>query len=148
LSSTANGRWVPWIIEAHVKSTLPCLALAAIAFVLGGCGGGGEPVVPPSTSVTPQLPPPVSAPPPGAATLSWTPPTTRADGSPIGRLAGYRILYGPTSGRYERVAAIDNPGISIYVIDGLAPGTWYFAIQSVTSDGLVSAPSEEVSKSI
>jgi hypothetical protein len=84
----------------------------------------------------------------GTATLSWTPPTERVDGSPIGELAGYNILYGQGSRDYAVVIPLDNAGLTRYVVEGLGTGTWYFAVQAVTSDGLLSAPSEEVSKTI
>ena len=84
----------------------------------------------------------------GTATLSWTPPTERIDGSPIGQLAGYRILYGQVSRDYNIVIPLDNAGLTRYMVEGLGPGTWYFAVQAVTSDGLSSAPSQEVSKTI
>lgn len=84
----------------------------------------------------------------GTATLSWSPPTQRADGSPIGALAGYDILYGQESRNYSIVIELDNPGLTRYVIEGLGPGTWYFAVKAVTTDGLESAPSQEVSKTI
>jgi hypothetical protein len=84
----------------------------------------------------------------GTAFLRWLPPAARANGSPIGKLGGYRVLYGQISGSYSRVIAIDNPGITSYLIEDLGPGTWYFALVAVTSDGLASAPSAEVSKRI
>jgi hypothetical protein len=83
----------------------------------------------------------------GSVTLSWNPPMERADGTPIGVLAGYRVLYGQVSRNYDTVTAIDNPGITRHMIEGLGSGTWYFAVTAVTADGLVSAPSQEVSKS-
>jgi hypothetical protein len=83
----------------------------------------------------------------GTATLSWNPPTERADGTPIGALAGYRVLYGQVSMEYDTVIAIDNPGITRHMVEGLGAGTWYFAVTAVTVDGLMSAPSQEVSKS-
>jgi hypothetical protein len=84
----------------------------------------------------------------GSATLSWSPPTERADGSPIGELEGYEVLYGQRSRDYDIVVEIHNPGITRYVIESLGPGTWYFAVKAVTADGLESAPSQEVSKTI
>jgi hypothetical protein len=84
----------------------------------------------------------------GSATLSWHPPTERVDGSPIGQLAGYRVLYGKISQHYDRVAEIDNPSITRYVVDSLTPGEWYFAVTAVAADGLESAPSAEVSTNI
>ena len=85
----------------------------------------------------------------GSATLSWLPPTERVDGSPIGgALAGYRVLYGQSSGNYSNTVTLDNPGITRYVVEGLSGGTWYFAVQSITSDGLTSTPSAEGRKVI
>ena len=86
--------------------------------------------------------------PSGSATLSWTPPTERVDGSPIGDLAGYRVLYGRGSGQYDQVAEIDNPSITRYVVENLGPGNWFFAVTVRTEDGLESAPSAEVKKRI
>lgn len=84
----------------------------------------------------------------GAVTLSWTPPTQRVDGSPLGALAAYRILYGQASGQYDHMIRVDSPGIVRYVVEGLAPGTWHFAISAIAVDGLESSPSMEVSKTI
>lgn len=86
--------------------------------------------------------------PTGTATLSWTPPTERVDGSPIGELAGYRVLYGRGSGKYDRAAEIDNPGVTRFVVENLGPGNWFFAVTVKTADGLESAPSAEVRKRI
>jgi hypothetical protein len=83
----------------------------------------------------------------GSATLSWMPPTERVDGSPIGELAGYEVLWGQTSRDYDNVVELDA-GITRYFISGLGPGTWYFAIRSKTADGLESQLSQEVSKTI
>jgi hypothetical protein len=82
----------------------------------------------------------------GTVQLRWLAPTERVDGSPIGELASYRLLYGQTSGRYDRIIIIDNPGISRYLVEDLGPGTWYFALVAVTSDGFMSDPSAQVSK--
>jgi hypothetical protein len=82
----------------------------------------------------------------GTALLSWLPPTERVDGSPIGELGGYRILYGEASGRYDRVIAVNDPGITSYLVEDLGPGTWYFALVAITSDGIASTRSNELSK--
>ena len=70
------------------------------------------------------------------------------DGSPIGDIAGYRVLYGRGSGQYDQVAEIDNPSITRYVVENLGPGNWFFAVTVRTEDGLESAPSAEVRKRI
>lgn len=84
----------------------------------------------------------------GSVTLSWLPPTERLDGAPVGELSGYRLLYGQTSGEYSETIAINNPGITSYMIEGLTSGDWYFAIQTVDIGGLISPPSVEASTSI
>jgi len=84
----------------------------------------------------------------GSVTLSWQPPTERVDGSPIGDLSGYRLLYGQGSGDYTQTIAINNPGITRYMIEGLTSGDWFFAIQAVDAGGLVSAPSAEARTTI
>jgi hypothetical protein len=84
----------------------------------------------------------------GAATLSWTPPTTRSDGSTLVDLAGYNILYGRSSGSYSNRITLDNPGLTAYVIENLATGTWFFAMTAFDSKGLESSRSAEASKTI
>lgn len=75
---------------------------------------------------------------PGAATLNWVPPTVNADGTPLTDLAGYTIRYGTSPGTLDQVIEIKNPGITSYVVENLAPATWYFAISSVNSEGVES----------
>ena len=84
----------------------------------------------------------------GSATLSWLPPTESVDGSPIGELSGYRLLYGQSSGDYTQTVAINNPGITRYMIEGLTSGEWFFAIQTIDAGGLVSLPSAEARTTI
>jgi hypothetical protein len=77
-------------------------------------------------------------------TLAWQPPTTNTNGSPITDLAGYKIHYGTTSANYTQVASVDNAGLSRYVVDNLAKGTYYFAITAYNSAGVESELSAEV----
>ncbi|HZX49313.1 MAG TPA: fibronectin type III domain-containing protein, partial [Nitrospirota bacterium] len=44
----------------------------------------------------------------GQAILTWDPPTTNSDGSPLTDLAGYKVYYGPTSGNYSAVIDVAN----------------------------------------
>jgi hypothetical protein len=76
-----------------------------------------------------------------SVTLSWDSPTLRADGSPLNDLAGFRILYGDSSEKLDTAIELDNPGLSGYVVDGLQPGTWYFAMTVVDHSGVQSDPS-------
>jgi hypothetical protein len=84
----------------------------------------------------------------GSATLSWSAPTQRSDGSPLTNLAGYRIYYGRMSQTYDYEIEVTNPGIVTYVIEGLVPGEWYFAAASVDAAGVESEYSNEVTRTI
>jgi hypothetical protein len=84
----------------------------------------------------------------GSATLAWEPPTQNTDGSPLTNLKGYKIHYGTTSGAYETTVTINNAGLTSYVIENLAPGTYFFAISAVATNGLESDLSTEASKTI
>ena len=84
----------------------------------------------------------------GSATLSWTPPTTNTDGSPLTNLAGYRVYWGPAAGNYTSSVALNNPGLTAYVVGDLAPGRYYFAIKAVNTAGTESQFSNVASKLI
>lgn len=84
----------------------------------------------------------------GSATLSWDAPTTRTDGSPLTNLAGYRLRYGNSSGNYPNTITITNPGLTSYVVNNLASGTWFFVLAAYDSAGLESSNTNPVSKTI
>src|SRR3990172_13172687 len=50
----------------------------------------------------------------GQAVLTWTPPTTNADGTPLTDLAGYKVYYGTASGNYSTV--IDAANVTSYTV--------------------------------
>lgn len=81
---------------------------------------------------------------PFAAVLTWTPPTTNADGAPITGLTGYVISYGQGA----LASSVSVGLVSSYAFANLAPGTWYFEIAAVNSFNVDSAPSAVVSKII
>jgi Putative Ig domain len=82
----------------------------------------------------------------GAATLSWTPPTQNTDGTSLTNLAGYRIYYGTSSSALTQMVQVSTAGVSSYVIDNLAPSTYYFTVRAYTSAGTESNNSNVVSK--
>jgi hypothetical protein len=84
----------------------------------------------------------------GSATLSWTPPTRNTDGSTLTNLAGYRILYGTSPSALTRTVQLANPGLSRYVVENLAAGTWYFSVRSYSSTGAESSGSNTASTTI
>ena len=84
----------------------------------------------------------------GSATLTWSAPTTRTDGSPLTNLAGYKVRYGNAAGIYPTTITLNNPGITSYVVDNLASGTYFFVLASFDSDGVESDNSSPASKTI
>ena len=84
----------------------------------------------------------------GSATLSWTAPTENEDGSPLTDLAGYKIYWGTTPGTYPNLVTINNPGITIYVIENLGPGTYEFVSTAFNAAGVESAYSNTATKTI
>src|SRR6267142_2349612 len=71
----------------------------------------------------------------GNIALDWIPPTQNHDGTTLTNLAGYRVHYGRSPSQMTQSITIRNPGLTSYVVDDLAPGTWYFAVTSYTSVG-------------
>jgi hypothetical protein len=84
----------------------------------------------------------------GRATLTWTAPTENTDGTTLSNLTGYRIRYGTSAGELTNTISIDNASVTTYVVEDLAPATWYFAVSAVTSVGAESAPSNVANKKI
>lgn len=84
----------------------------------------------------------------GRATLSWSAPTERTDGSPLTNLAGFRIYYGPTKSDLRYVIDIKDPGARSWVVEDLTPGRWYFAASAFDSQNLESGRSNAASKAI
>lgn len=84
----------------------------------------------------------------GSATLSWVPPTQNADGSQLTNLAGYEIRYGRSSSELSESVVLTNPSLSIYVLENLTSGTWYFAVAALNTEGVTSSLSNVASKTI
>jgi len=84
----------------------------------------------------------------GSATLSWTAPTQNDDGSPLTDLTGYKFLWGITPGVYPNSVTVNNPGITIYVIDNLAPGTYHFVAVAINAAGVESEYSNTTTTTI
>jgi len=84
----------------------------------------------------------------GSVSLSWNPPTTNINGTPLTDLAGYKIYYGTSPSSLNQSVQITNPGIVSYVIDNLSPATWYFSLVSYNSANIESPFSQIVSGEI
>ena len=112
-----------------------------------GSTNGSATSVPSGTSAV--TPPPVTSTPVATSktqsiTFSWEPPTQNSDGSPITNLAGYKIHYGTSSSDYTQTVAVDNAGLTRFVVDNLPSGTYYFAITAYNAQGLESPLSGEI----
>jgi hypothetical protein len=79
-----------------------------------------------------------------SVTLNWTSPTTNTDGTPLKNLDAYRVFYGQTSRNYTKSVYVPAAATHSVVIEGLAAGTWFFAIKSINTLGIASAYSGEV----
>ncbi len=66
----------------------------------------------------------------------------------MGELKGYIIRYGQDPRSLSQSIVINDASTMDYTVSNLSQGSWYFAIQVVDLDGLVSAPSDVVSKTI
>lgn len=119
---------------------------AALLIILAGCGGGGA-----STSGGTGGGGDAGGGGGGSVaasvTLEWEAPTTRADGSALLDLAGYRVHYGTEPGNYS--ATVDIGAATTCVIEDLTQGdTYFFAVTSYDSSGNESEPSNEISRAI
>jgi hypothetical protein len=84
----------------------------------------------------------------GSATVSWLPPQQNADGTALTDMAGFRIYYGSSADELSQMINIDTVGITRYVIDNLATGTWYFAVAAFNSSGVEGPLSNIATKTI
>ncbi|WP_323752353.1 fibronectin type III domain-containing protein [Marinobacter sp.] len=90
---------------------------------------------------------------PRSAVLSWSAPATRVngDGIAMGELDKYVIRYGQNVEDLNEEIVVGEaesyPEMS-HTVEDLDVGTWYFTIQAQDKQGLISEPSEPVSKTI
>ena len=84
----------------------------------------------------------------GSVTLSWTPPTSNTDGTPLTDLMGYRIYYGTSPGTYPNEVPVNNPGLTTFVVENLSPNTYYFVSTSINDADVESDFSNEAVKTV
>jgi hypothetical protein len=132
----------------------PLLGVLAIAAAVAGCSGDGSSATtsasgaPAAITSGTQQPPVAPLPSSSNATLSWTAPTENTDGSVLLNLGGYVIHYGTVATDLTSSITISNPGLTTYVIDNLAAGTYYFTLSATTTGGVQSVASNEASVTI
>jgi len=117
------------------------LAFFCLSFILAltACSGGNLSAGPGSTPV-----------PTGTATVSWSAPLSRADGSAIsiGEIGGYYLYYGTSSGSITHSVNVSGGSSSQYQVNSLAVGTYYFQVSAYDLQGIEGARSAVGSKTI
>jgi hypothetical protein len=83
-----------------------------------------------------------------SATLNWTTPLTREDGAPlaVGELGGFEIYMLAESTGQTSIFTVDDPMMTMYTVDGLAPDTYHFSMSAFDIQGVFSPLSEIVAK--
>lgn len=84
----------------------------------------------------------------GSVTLAWDPPASNTDGTPLNSLTGYRIYYGTSASTLSQSVDVNSGSATTFTVQGLASGTWYFAIQAVSVEGTASELSALTSATI
>jgi hypothetical protein len=87
-----------------------------------------------------------AAPQTGSASLSWTAPVTRADGSALAlsEISGYTLYYGASAGNYPNSLNINDGSATSATITDLPLGTYYAVVTTLDSGGRESSYSNEV----
>jgi hypothetical protein len=118
------------------------------SITISGSNGSSSASIGPFTIAVNAPPSAPSAPASGSANLSWTVPTENTNGTPVTDLAGYHIYYGTSAGAWTSTITVMDATESSYVVSGLAPGTYYFAIVAFNTAGEDSPQSNVGSKTI
>ena len=141
------------ILKRVTKPSMAWIAALFLGLMITGCGGGGtsksdgspasEQRSQPSDPVGQQT----TA---GSASLSWNAPFKRVNGETLamGELSGYVIRYGQNPEELSETVRIGRASTMEYTIKNLGAGTWYFTVQVQDVNGVMSAPSAQVSKTI
>jgi hypothetical protein len=120
-----------------MRRFIQILALAATVSLLGGCGTNES-----TSSETPTASQTIRT--TGKVDLSWTAPSTRADGTylPVNQLASYRVYRGTTIGNMAPLVDLEGSSNTEYTVTGLPSGSYYFAVSAFDTDGIESGFSQ------
>lgn len=86
----------------------------------------------------------------GTIYLSWRTPSERENGEALAMsdLSGYRIYYGPTTNPTANTVAISDAAVTTYELDNMVSGTYEVAVSAIDLNGLESALSNPMRKTI
>ncbi|MCK7544042.1 PA14 domain-containing protein [Marinobacter bryozoorum] len=93
----------------------------------------------------PQTEDPPEDPATGTASISWTAPLTRVDGSSLSlsEIQSYEVRYGQSENSLDQTRTVDAGETSVD-ISGLETGTWYFSVRVIDNSGIRSVFSDTV----
>jgi hypothetical protein len=102
-----------------------------------------EAVNTPPVIISPQPLPSTTGPGQSSVTLTWTAPLTRVDGGSLalGEIVDYELSYGQQPNSLDEKVYIPGPE-TLYTIENLDKGTWYFQMRTHDYNGVFSAPTE------
>lgn len=140
-----------------IKLSQAWIAALFMGLLLSGCGGGdsGQGSQPSSQAGQPSSQAGEEAV-NRSATLSWNAPGQRQNGDSLELydLTTYIISYGQDPENLDQTVQVsseqgnDYPATLGYTVTNLSDGKWYFRVQVEDQNGLISPPSEVVSKTI
>jgi len=84
-----------------------------------------------------------------SASLSWTVPQTRVNGSPLdfSQIAGYEVVYTRDDGQPQSIKLSDRDLTSV-VLQNLTAGEYTYRVRAIDSNGLMSVFSASQGKTI
>jgi hypothetical protein len=97
----------------------------------------------PAFSITVQASAPT-----GTTTLNWAAPTANTDMTQLLDLAGFRLVWGRSASTLTQEQVINNSTTTSYTVNGLASGTWYFAVRAINASQMESDLSNVISRII
>jgi pectin methylesterase-like acyl-CoA thioesterase len=126
-----------------IKISKAGIAALVFGIALTGCGGGSSDESSAQSSGGQQTLE-------RSAALSWNAPLQRQNNESLkmAELAGYVISYGQDPENLDQTVYVNDAYIMEYTVKNLTQGTWYFSVQAEDDGGLMSPPSDLVSKTI
>lgn len=133
-------------MKRAIKVSKAWIAAFLVGIALTGCGGGSSSDSGSSSGVSQSSGSPQSV--QRSAALSWNAPFQRQNNETLEmyELAGYVISYGQNPENLDKTVYVDDAYTMEYTVENLSDGTWYFTVQAEDDSGLMSPPSELVSK--
>jgi hypothetical protein len=85
-----------------------------------------------------------------SASLSWTAPVARGDGSALAlsEIGGYTVYYGASADNLPYSIRINHGSVTSVTINDLPAGTYYMVVTARDTEGRESGPSKLVAKQV